>query len=351
MPETPDPYGYNTIPYPAAPYPYSHPDHLAMLGTLLGLSPPDVNHCRILEIGCADGANLLPMALALPRSKCVGIDLADQQVTQGETVRRALGLANATLSCENLDTWEPSEPFDYIIAHGFYSWTPAATRDNLLRFIQRWLSPNGIAFVSYNVMPGWQTRHSLRQWLRCQAQPGPPATSLAHVRAQLHKLHQACDASHDTLALLNVHREVSRLVSWNDAYLRHDLLEDNNHPVTFMEFVEHVATHKLQFLCEADFASMTGIDLPPEIVQILPTIAPSQFERETLMDTLTQRAFRQSLVCHASVTPNLRITVDRLTNLLVGGTFTEKTSPAGLPKFTAASGWEMELSDPVVVAA
>ena len=131
MPDAPDPYGYNTIPYPAAPYPYSHPDHLAMLGTLLGLSPPDVNHCRVLEIGCADGANLLPMALALPRSKCVGIDLADQQVTQGETVRRALGLANATLSCENLDTWEPSEPFDYIIAHGFYSWTPAATREAL----------------------------------------------------------------------------------------------------------------------------------------------------------------------------------------------------------------------------
>jgi hypothetical protein len=46
------------------------------MAVLFGMQPADIEQCRVLEIGCGDGANLIPMALGLPGSEFVGIDLA-----------------------------------------------------------------------------------------------------------------------------------------------------------------------------------------------------------------------------------------------------------------------------------
>src|SRR4051794_19436459 len=88
---------YDELPYPSLPYPYSHPDHLGVVATLLGLSPAPADGCRVLELGCASGGNLIPLAYAYPGSTFLGIDLSREQIREGEAFRQALGLDNVEL--------------------------------------------------------------------------------------------------------------------------------------------------------------------------------------------------------------------------------------------------------------
>ena len=52
---------YEDVAYVGRPNHHSHPDRLAAIATLFGLAPPDVASARILEVGCGDGANLVPI--------------------------------------------------------------------------------------------------------------------------------------------------------------------------------------------------------------------------------------------------------------------------------------------------
>src|SRR5215216_6413411 len=88
---------YDEFPYESFSFAATHPDQLAALGTLFGLTPPPIERCRVLELGCASGGNLIPMAASLPDSQFVGVDLSSVQVRQGLADVAPLGLANVRL--------------------------------------------------------------------------------------------------------------------------------------------------------------------------------------------------------------------------------------------------------------
>ncbi len=94
--------GYDAIPYPTRATPTTHPEHLAMVLTLLGLCAPPLENCRVLEVGCATGGNLLPMAESLPEASFVGIDLSAAQIDAARAAQRTLGLKNAEFRCQDL---------------------------------------------------------------------------------------------------------------------------------------------------------------------------------------------------------------------------------------------------------
>ena len=124
---------YDEVPYPSRPYPQAHPDRLATVATLLGMRPAPADRCRVLELGCGGGGNLIPMALALPGSAFVGIDLSGGQIAQGCEVVRALGLRNVRLlHLSILDVDDRFGTFDYVICHGVYSWVPPEVQGKIL---------------------------------------------------------------------------------------------------------------------------------------------------------------------------------------------------------------------------
>src|SRR5437868_9160413 len=73
---------YDELPYLGAPFDQTHPDHLATLAILFGMTPAPVDRCSVLELGCGDGGNLIPMAFALPQSRFTGIDLAGSAIAR-----------------------------------------------------------------------------------------------------------------------------------------------------------------------------------------------------------------------------------------------------------------------------
>src|SRR5262245_58637378 len=157
---------YDEIPYSNTAFSYTHPDCLATVAALYGLTPPPVDRCRVLELGCGRGGNLIPMALALPDSRFLGIDLSARQIASGQEMVTALGLANIELRPFSiLDVDESFGLFDYIICHGVYSWVPAEVQDKILAICARNLAPNGVAYVSYNTYPGWHQRGTVREML------------------------------------------------------------------------------------------------------------------------------------------------------------------------------------------
>ena len=153
---------YNDVLYTSFPDPARHPDRLATIGTLLGLDVAPTATCRVLEFACGDGTNLVPIAATLPNASFVGFDFATRPIAHARSMARDLGLTNIHLL--ELDLRQlPADlgSFDYVIAHGFYSWIPAEVRVHLMPLIARHLAPNGVALVSYNTLPGCHMRRAV----------------------------------------------------------------------------------------------------------------------------------------------------------------------------------------------
>ena len=83
---------YDAVPYPGQPFAQTHPDRLATLAALFGLEAAPPAGCRLLEIGCGDGGNLLPMALGLPEASFVGFDSSPAAIARAREGAAAAGL-------------------------------------------------------------------------------------------------------------------------------------------------------------------------------------------------------------------------------------------------------------------
>ncbi len=234
---------YDTIAYAAQSNALSHPRHLATVATLFGLPAPDVATCRVLEVGCSDGANLLPMAATLPHARFVGCDLSGSAIAAARRAAQELGLSNITFVQRDLATLvDDPEPFDYVIAHGVYSWVPAPVRDALLALAAQRLSRNGAMFVSYNVYPGCHVREAAWRILHHHVDGiADPRGQLEAARALATLLAEPGVTQTETDAVLR--QEFRRLAAQTDSALFHDDLALPNDPVYFHEFVARLARH------------------------------------------------------------------------------------------------------------
>ena len=301
---------YDEVPYTGHPYADSHPERLATMATLFGMTPAPVERCRVLEIACGDAANLIPMAYALPGSTFIGFDLAAQPIEIGQRMVARLGLANIALAQRDLaDFPADAGTFDYIIAHGLYSWIPADARDRLLALIARHLAPRGVAFVSYNVYPGCYIRRMVWEMLRFHTdQLGTPAERIAEAQALARLLAEGRTVQDQYTALMKA--ELERFTARDAGFLFHDDLAEVNEPVYFHEFIAHAGRHRLQFLCEAELVAMAYGGLTPEAKRVLDALDP--LAREQYLDFAKCRRFRQTLLCHEEVAIERRLGPEKL---------------------------------------
>jgi SAM-dependent methyltransferase len=289
---------YDVVAYPSVPIPHTHPDRLATLATLFGMAPAAVEACRVLELGCGDGGNLIPLAFTLPGSTFVGVDLAASAIHQAGDEARALGLGNVAFHCADLLHWTPPEgPFDYVIAHGLFSWVPPAVQLRLLELCRDRLAPQGVAYVSYNALPGCHIRRMLREMLCFHTQHcAAPAEKIGQARMLL-RLLVAGQPWEDEFAML-LKKEAQRMLDRAaDAFLFHDDLAEVNDAYYFHEFAALAGRHGLQFLAEADFPDMQECLYPREVTDAVRQIC-DVVRREQYLDFLKCRRFRKTLLCH-----------------------------------------------------
>lgn len=323
---------YDEIPYSNIPHPDSHPDHLATLGHLFGLSPAPVTRCRVLELGCAGGGNLIPMAFHLPGSEFLGVELSGRQVEIASKTIRDLHLPNVRVrQADILEIDRSWGYFDYIVCHGVYSWVPDEVRERILNISSANLAPQGIAYISYNTYPGWHMREMLRDMMLFHADPFPdPAKRIEQARAMMDFLGHSTASSrtHSYDSLLK--EGLAQIEHCADYYLYHEYLEEVNTPVYFHQFAERVQQHGLQYLADAELSTMFSSSFPAETAETLDRLSQDLIRTEQYMDFVRNRMFRKTLLCHDDLALQRSLSAADLTGLLVASPASPTEEPVNL---------------------
>jgi methyltransferase-like protein/ubiquinone/menaquinone biosynthesis C-methylase UbiE len=288
---------FDQLPYPSMPFAYTQPGHLAALATLYGLEPPPAHSARVLELGCASGGNIIPLATRFPKAHFVGIDLSLQHIRAGARRIEFLGLKNIELRHGDLaEAQFAPNTFDYLICHGVFSWVPRAVQDSILRICRTTLTAPGLAVVSYNVLPGWHLRNIVRDvCLRYVPPGGHPRERVAQARRVLADL---AELTSETAPYgLFLRNEVKRLEQLPAAYVLGEFLSADNEPMHFRDFVAQIEQHDLRFLCEADLGSSIGEMLYPAVAdRIAAQAGTDPLAEEQYKDFVSGRPFRRSVL-------------------------------------------------------
>jgi len=343
---------YDQVPYRTVALPQTHPDRLAVHARLFGLEPAPLASCRVLDVGCGDGANLLPMAAMFPESTFVGIDSAEVPIEDGRERAEDWGLANLDLRALDLmDLPDDLGPFDYIVAHGVYSWVPDAVRDGLMRLFAGHLAPRGVAFVSYNALPGGHLRRLTREMMLYHIDGlEAPDKRVEQARAILDFLIDGQPEESTYLAMLEDERE--RCNRYTDEHFFHDHIAEFNDAFYFHEVAAHAEQHGLRYLAEADFAAMRDRAFPPQTRAALDQLSGDRIRREQYLDFLRNRMFRQTLFCRADAPVQSAPSPDHVHSLTIAAPIreTERDAATGVRAFESEPGKAIRTDHPFACA-
>jgi len=301
-------YSYDDVPYPSHPFEATHPDHIYSLAKLFKFPATMPENARILELGCASGGNLIPIAVQMPTAKFVGFDLSSKQIDEGKETVAKLGLTNIELVAKSFEEIDKTYgEFDYILCHGVFSWVPDHVQSKIFEICRDRLTHNGIAYISYNAYPGWFMRGMIREMMLHHVKTiRDPMQKVKQARALLSFIVDSTEGQTTPYAQ-GIKQELELLTKHSDSYLFHEHLEANNHPMFFYQFMELAKSFNLQFMSETNLASMVTSNLPPKAAESLSKLTNDLYHRSQYTDFVTNRLFRQSLLCHSKISINRHI--------------------------------------------
>ncbi len=296
----PAPTVYDQVPYELMAFPQMHIGSLAAIGRLFGLRPADPRHCRVLELACGLGGNLLAMAESFPDSQFLGFDLSNRQITTGYKLAHAVGLSNLCLETADIMALDfGEERFDFILCHGAFSWISPTVQKCVFALCQKHLSPEGIAYISYNTQPGWRIRSVLRDLMRFHANArSDPKERVAQGFAILQFLAENL-ADTDPLLQAFVNHHLEALRRYPSTYVFHEFFGEVHLPAYFHEFIAQAQQYGLRYLGEATPSITSVYASTTDAVAALQGPSTDIVRSEQYNDFLAGRSFRQTLLCHA----------------------------------------------------
>ena len=237
----------------------------------------------------------------------------------GKTYIDQLGITNLDLLEGDVnESHEQLGTYDYIIAHGFYSWVDEETKDNFLHLCKQHLAENGILYMSYNTYPGWHKMDSVRALLEFANKDIDTLNhreKVRHSKTIASKL-GALMLEYDTVKNQQASflQSLRQTLQKQDCYVGHDHLEPVNTPVYFHQCMDHMAEHGFTYLCDCDL-NLSFPDVYDETLRTrLQDLAPhDSLAREQYIDFMLNTAFRKSLFTHKGATPK-RITETSVTD-------------------------------------
>ncbi|WP_417788904.1 methyltransferase regulatory domain-containing protein [Terasakiella pusilla] len=306
---------YDSIPYPSYSHPQTSPAHLSAIARVFGLSPVDPKSAKVLEIGCASGGNIIPLAARYPEAQFWGLDLSKAQISVAKQKAEKLALTNIKFVAASIvDHNFKRQKFDYIIAHGVYAWVPGNVQQRLLEVCGENLSKNGLAYISYNTLPGWNALKTIRDMMLYHSQNfSDPAQKVLEARNMLKFVSDNMKVQTGPYKE-TLDAEIKRLQNLSDSYLLHEYLEAVNEPCYFHEFAAKASDHGLTYLGDADLQSMFLGNHNEKVSSTLMQIEDN-VRQEQYMDFISNRRFRMSLLVQNGLGINRVISEERLTGL------------------------------------
>ena len=297
---------YDELTYKSVAFAQSSPYKLEACATLLGINPPPCKNAKVLEIGCSFGGNLIPFAVNNENARVVGIDLSGEQIRRGKEIVKEIGLSNLELIHGDICEFKSDEKFDYIIAHGVFSWVPDFVKDAILRVVRENLSQNGVAFISYNVYPGWKIKDVVRDLMLLAAKDqNSTEERLKAAKEALLIFKEILLAKDNEIYEKQIPLKVllfwiDNILSKSDFYVAHEFLEEINDPFYFKDFNAMLVKNELAYLCECGLEDILAPNIGMELADSYKDKKfKDRIDLEQFIDIVSNRVFRQSLIVHA----------------------------------------------------
>lgn len=290
---------YQRRAYPAMSHPSTDPAVTAVAARLGGLDIASPARAEVLEIGCAAGHNLLPLAARWPDSRFTGIDFSKPAILEARETARFAGLTNVEFIETDLSTFDPGGEvrYDFMIAHGVYSWVPEEVRQALLKLCALRLAVNGCAVISYNTLPGWSLRKTLVE-LTSRIAESPAAEATGNSPEEILG-YLATAAGNHTPYSRHLTTVLHDLFGKGDEILPFDDFSPVNDPCTFQHFTDRARQHGLCYLGESQLTENFPSSLAPEAASLLKPFAEDPLVLQQMIDVLTNRTFRSALLCRS----------------------------------------------------
>lgn len=281
--------------------PESHPAHLATIAALMGLQPPRLDSACVLEIGCGDGGNLIPLATAMPKASFVGEDRHARTIEVCQEIANELGLENLRFrDSANSETAhrKRGDTFDYIIIGEDLAGYSDSALDACLAACQSRLRPNGLIYVSYAALPGSTMSGVVAELARFVARKeAEPEAKEERVRSVLRLISDELPsqrASYTRLFREEADRVLDLEASCDDAMSRLEHFQPR-----FYHEVEAAANRNgLRQLADARLGSWLCTQ-PSELRHVLEFASDDPVEREQFLDFLRNRKHRRAVLTHS----------------------------------------------------
>ncbi len=312
---------YATRDYPEMSHPTADPAVTSAAALLGGLACQDPSRARILEIGCASGHHLIPLAIRWPESEFHGIDLSERAIAKARERAAAAGLRNISFHAADLRRFAAGGPFHHIIAHGFFSWVPDEVKHALLAFCRERLAPDGIAAISFNLAAGWAPRLPVIETARriCAALGCSEIPALRMLR--------------DTLppARTDLLHIIDDMLAKGPDILPFDDFAPVNDPWPLDRFLAAAAHHGLTWLGEADPAENLPADLDGTARERLGALSADPLALQMAADLFVGRTFRTGVLRRSDAPVPPGLTTENILSLAIrtGHPPRDTASPAG----------------------
>jgi SAM-dependent methyltransferase len=330
---------YDQVPYAFYSFPESHPRRLQAVAHLFGLETPAPAECRVLELGCAVGGNIVPMAYSLPKAKLVGIDLVASQIATASQFAAACGVKNLELRAADIADVAPEwGTFDYIIAHGVLSWVPPEVAEKVLQICAAQLSPKGLAYISFNTYPGWHARMWARDAMHFHA--GELADPMEKARAGRDFVLALAQAPF-TSTLLQGEAQYLQGASRGEGYIVHEYFEGTNRPFYFRDFAARIARQGLQYLGDAFQNGMVAAENWAPFRSWMDANRHDLIRQEQYVDFVRNREFRRALICRHDLALDRTQVLARAETMQAAAYFRQSAEANGMTRFSHSRGGDL----------
>lgn len=276
-------------------------DVCAMLAGFVAPSEGALGRLRYLELGCGQGFGLCLIASAYPEIEFVGVDFSPEHIAHARGLASTAELNNVTfVEADFLDlahAW-PAElgRFDYVVLHGIYSWVPAELRHAIVGCLGQAVVSGGLAYLSYNSMPGWAVMQPFQHIAaRLQTRsPLPGAQVLNNTVGLFQRLKAGNAALFD--ALPGLAGRVDGLKELSPNYLVQEYLHSNWSPMWFSEVADEMRGAKLEYVASATLPENLLPGMLPEAVRGVVAEVADPLAQQDVIDCAINQSFRRDLL-------------------------------------------------------
>lgn len=338
---------YDELPYCAYPITWTAPERLAIASLLHGGPRLPLDRYRVLELGCANGANLLPMAWYRQHGDFTGLDASVRQIALANDAREQLGLSN--LRFIQGDFRSASDqlegPFDIIIAHGVFSWVTNEARDAMLEMCSALLAPDGLLYLNYNTQPGWSVRGMVRDFLMQHT---------AHVKSLKERAEMCREVSARVISPLKSKEHAYTMLMANEfklvaqnqpAYIAHEYLSPENNAYWRSDFFTILKRFGFDFVADADFNCISN-QITNELTELLIKENLSGRTAADSADLLCYRQMQSPILKHTPFVAQ-PCSNGEFSDLFIASSLTalEDDKHGPVMTFRQPSGQEIEIGD------